>query len=231
MKAFFVEYANIIAKTTIGLIFGVSFFLLFLNFYHYKEIHTTYTPQKENTTNYDTLMEQVNQIKANAQSYSQNTYRGTENVYDMLGLQAKLNFCVAKVETEELKNLLAKESYTVQEVYDLVIYYQDEILNDCIVLQLYSLGDAATSPIQSARLKQISPFLRSQMDMMLNNGTGYLKNSLRNNDIYHFSNEDSKNNVFELTKDSYNEIMNRYKTTLEFIKTLSEWYKTMVIGG
>ena len=40
MKKILFEYINIFAYVIVGLAFGFSFFLLFLNFYHYKEVNT-----------------------------------------------------------------------------------------------------------------------------------------------------------------------------------------------
>ena len=34
MKKVLLEYANVFAYTITGLVFGLSFFLLFINFYH-----------------------------------------------------------------------------------------------------------------------------------------------------------------------------------------------------
>ncbi len=231
MKKFLVEYINLIGKTVLGLVFGLSFFLLFLNFYHYKEIRTVYTPSQENGTDYEKLLRQVDVIKQNAAAYSQNTYQGNEDVFDMLGMQSKLNACAQAYENETLKNLLSKESYVAEDVYELVNYYQNSILNDCIVLQFYSFGDSTSTTYKSERLRSISPFLKVEMDNLLNSSTGYVKNNLKNNDIYYFSNEDSKNTVFELTKDSYQEMMGQYKSTLNFLETFSNWYKNVAQGG
>ncbi len=230
MKAFFVEYAHIVGTTIIGLLFGLSFFLLFLNFYHYKEVNTTYRPNQENGTDYDAIMKEVEKIKANAASYSQATYQGPEEVFDMLNMQTKLNFCANVFETDELKELFSKEEYTINDVYHLASYYQNEVLNDCVVIQLYNLGNENTS-IKSARLQQIAPFLKVEMDQLLSGGLGYLKNNMKNNDIYYFSNDDSKSSVFELTKNSYLEMVNYYKRSLAFLSNLSEWYRNVAQGG
>ena len=69
------------------------------------------------------------------------------------------------------------------------------------------------------------------MDQLLSGGLGYLKNNMKNNDIYYFSNDDSKSSVFELTKNSYLEMVNYYKRSLAFLSNLSEWYRNVAQGG
>ena len=231
MKDFLIEYAHIVATTILGLLFGLSFFLLFLNFYHYKEVTTTYQPSTENGTAYEQFMKEVQEIKENANTYSQKTYKGQEEVFDMLNMQTKIQMCLKLYETDELKALLTKETYTVNDVYELASYYQNEILNDCIVIQMYNLGSEESSSITSPRLRAISPFLKLEMDQLLSGGLGYLKNNMKNNDIYYFSNDDSKTGVFELTKNSYLEVISYYRHSLAFLKNFSQWYKNLAIGG
>ncbi len=231
MKSFFVEYANIVATTILGLLFGLSFFLLYVNFYHYKEIQTTYTPNTENGTDYENILAQVNEIRSDANSYYQATYRGQESIYDMSGLQTKFNSCMDNFESEELKKLLDKETFDIRDVSDLIHYYQNRILNDCLVVQLYNIANEENPSIQIERLKVLAPFIKNEIDLFISTGVGYVKSNIRNNDSYYFSNQSAKNTIFELTKNSYLEIINRYKQSLTFIKTLSGWYRTVAQGG
>ena len=196
MKAFFVEYAHLVGNTVIGLLFGLSFFLLFINFYHYEEIRTTYTPKHDNGTDYDNLLTQVNSIKEDINTYSQNTYKGSEGVFDMLGFQSKIKVCLEKYEDEQFKQLMTKETYNINDVYELVKYYQNSVLNDCVVLQLYSISSPTDPSIKSERFKTVAPFVRSQTELLLSNGLGYLKSNIQNNNIFYFSNENSKTGVF-----------------------------------
>ena len=45
MKKFLLEYANLIAYTITGLIFGLSFFLIFINFYQQCRKYPPAVPQ------------------------------------------------------------------------------------------------------------------------------------------------------------------------------------------
>ena len=126
---------------------------------------------------------------------------------------------------------MAREEYNINDVYELASYYQNEVLNDCIVIQMYGLANEESPSIKSARLQEIAPFLKVEMDQLLSGGLVYVKNNMKNNDIFYFSNDDSKTSVFELTKNSYLEVVNYYRRSLAFLKNFSEWYKKIAQGG
>ena len=62
MKKLLVEYAKIFGYTFTGLIFGLAFFLLFINFYHYKEINTTVDLSEKLNTEQETVNAKLEQI-------------------------------------------------------------------------------------------------------------------------------------------------------------------------
>ncbi len=231
MKKFIVDYIHIIAMTLTGLLFGLSFFLLFLNFYHVKEVSYSYTPSESSSITYEKMLSRINTIQNNASVYNQSNYQGSEDAYEMLGIQSKLNNCVKKYQEENLKKLFSKKSYLAKDVFELLNYYQNNILNGCVVLQMYNLVDTDQSTYKSDQLKKVAPFLKLEIDSLLNNGLSYVRSNLKNNDIYYFSNDDSKNTVFELTRDSYQEVLSNYTKTLDFLETFSTWYKDIVLGG
>ena len=59
MKRVLLEYINIFAYAIIGLVFGFSFFLLFINFYHYKEINETVNVSEEMLDNKQKTEEKI----------------------------------------------------------------------------------------------------------------------------------------------------------------------------
>ncbi len=229
MKKILLEYINIFAYAVVGLVFGFSFFLLFINFYHYKEINESVNVSEEMLDYKQKTDEKIAKIKDNINLYQQNTYNGRNNIYDMNGIQIKLNSCVKSFESEEYKNLANKESFEIKDVYNLGRFYQNTILNDCIVLQLSSLADESSS-YSIASLSTIRPFLKTNINQLLSSN-GYIISSLENADNYYFTNDISKSSIFFLAKDSYSAINKNYQNTLDFLVEISEWYKSEVVGG
>ncbi len=229
MKKILLEYINVFAYAVVGIVFGFSFFLLFINFYHYKEINETINVKEEMENYKQKTEEKLTKIKDNISLYQQNTYNGRNNIYDMNSIQIKLNSCVKSFESEEYKNLTDKENIEIKDVYKLGKFYQNTILNDCVVLQLSSLADESSS-YSITSLSTIRPFLKTNINQLLSNN-GYITSSLENADNYYFTNDISKSSIFFLAKDSYSAINKNYQNTLDFLVEISEWYKSEVVGG
>ena len=229
MKKILLEYINVFAYAVVGIVFGFSFFLLFINFYHYKEINETINVKEEMENYKQKTEEKLTKIKDNISLYQQNTYNGRNNIYDMNSIQIKLNSCVKSFESEEYKNLTDKENIEIKDVYKLGKFYQNTILNDCVVLQLSSLADESSS-YSITSLSTIRPFLKTNINQLLSNN-GYITSSLENADNYYFTNDISKSSIFFLAKDSYSAINKNYQNTLDFLVEISEWDKSEVVGG
>ena len=229
MKKILLEYINVFAYAVVGIVFGFSFFLLFINFYHYKEINETVNVKEEMENYKQKTEEKLTKIKDNISLYEQNTYNGRNNIYDMNSIQIKLNSCVKSFESEEYKNLTNKENIEIKDVYKLGKFYQNTILNDCVVLQLSSLADESSS-YSITSLSTIRPFLKTNINQLLSSN-GYIISSLENADNYYFTNDISKSSIFFLAKDSYSAINKNYQNTLDFLVEISEWYKSEVVGG
>ena len=229
MKKILFEYINIFAYVIVGLVFGFSFFLLFLNFYHYKEVNTKVNISANAVDNREKTTEKLNKIKTNASLYQQSTYNGKNNIYDMNAIQIKLNSCVKIFESEEYNNLANKETVELKDVYKLGKFYQNKVLNDCIVMQINSLAEENSS-FSIASLSAIRPFLKTNINQLLTSN-GYITSILENADNYYFTNDISKSSIFFLAKDSYSAINKNYQNTLDFLVEISEWYKSEVVGG
>lgn len=229
MKKMLLEYINIFAYALTGLVFGFSFFLLFLNFYHYKELGTKIDVSSEVVANDQKTKEKLEKIKTNINSYQQNSYQGRNNIYDMNSIQIKLNNCVKVFESDEYKELASKQTVELRDVYKLGKFYQNNILNDCVVMQLNTFIDEDNS-FNIESLKNIRPFIKTTINEQLSSN-GYITSSLENADNYYFTNDISRSSIFFLAKDSYNSINTNYQNTLDFLVELSDWYHNEVIGG
>ena len=70
MKKILLEYVNVFAYTIIGLIFGLAFFLLFLNFYHMQELDAKVDVTSYNENNRVKVEEKIATIKNNINVYN-----------------------------------------------------------------------------------------------------------------------------------------------------------------
>ena len=229
MKKLLVEYAKIFGYTFTGLIFGLAFFLLFINFYHYKEINTTVDLSEKLNTEQETVNTKLEQIKNNLNNYDQYSYNGSENVFDLNNMKIRMNSCVTIFESEEAQNYFNKTTYSLKDVYDFAMFYQNQIYNNCVILQLNAFG-ADDGVFDMSSLNEIRPFVADTIST-LNIPIEYITKNIENADMYYFSSDNNKTTVFNLSQMSFNKTMQSYQATLDLLVDLSAWYSNLVMGG
>lgn len=228
MRKLFVEYFNIIGYALTGIIFGFSFFLLFINFYHYKDVNSTYIKQDSDFKNNQVLKNKLESIKININSFDPNKYQGVEDVYSLASVKSRLNMCVSKIDTEEFDNLLNKTEIDIKDVYDMQQFYQIVISNECLVKQLYEVATVdETSNIKISSLNQLTPFLEDNIEELIKS-TDYLQKVIKNNSSYSFTSTSSKVDLYDQTKDSYYALLNQYLAAIDYIYDISVWYKGVI---
>lgn len=229
MKKVLLEYANLIAYTITGLIFGLSFFLIFINFYHMEEINTPADVSAYNATNKQLINDKIATIKNNISVYDQSSYTGSLNIYGLNTAKIKLEECVKALESEDLVKYFDQNTVYVKDVYDFSIDFKNMVLNDCLVMQLksmFSTDTIATLPNYNI----IKPYVDLNIDNLLDSSS-YVQSNLENVDHYYFSTDINKANFFDLTEDSYADIMNTYQNSLDLLVEVSNWYRSVVVGG
>lgn len=229
MKKVLLEYANLIAYTITGLIFGLSFFLIFINFYHMEEINTPADVSAYNATNKQLINDKIATIKNNISVYDQSSYTGSLNIYGLNTAKIKLEECVKALESEDFVKYFDQNTVYVKDVYDFSIDFKNIVLNDCLVMQLksmFSTDTVATLPNYNI----IKPYVDLNIDNLLDSSS-YVQSNLENVDHYYFSTDINKANFFDLTEDSYADIMNTYQNSLDLLVEVSNWYRSVVVGG
>lgn len=225
MKKLLLEYSSIIGYTIIGFVFGLSFFLLFINFYHLKEVNTYYIKSDEDLKVVSEFKNSLNQINNNISSFDSNNYKGTQNIYNLSSIGSRLESCVNHIDNEQLFSILDKSKINVYDVYILQQNYQNNVINECLVKQLYDLVDE-----DNLLLKDIKPFIKNNIDQF-RYSNDYLQSNLKNNSSYFFSSDSSKLNIFDITRDSYFQVLLYYRQSIDLLNDISIWYKDMVVLG
>ena len=229
MKKILLEYANIIGYTVTGLIFGLSFFLLIINFYHMQELSETISVEAYNNDNRQLIEQKINTIKNNISVYSQNSYTGNLNIYGLNTSQIKIQECVNIVESDEMMNYFSKSNIGISDVHNFTGDFRNNVLNDCLVMQIKSMFNTdtiATLPNYNI----IKPYVDLNVNSLVQS-VNYIQSNIENSDHYYYSTDVNKSNFFDLTNDSYFEIVNKYQQTLDLLVEVSNWYRTVVVGG
>lgn len=224
MKKLLLEYSSIIANTIIGFTFGIGFFLLFINFYHFKEVNNYYVKDDGDLEVLSEFKNSLDEINNNINSFNPNTYNGVNNAYTLSIIKSKLDSCVNNINDKQVLNILSKKKIDINDVYILQKKYQNNVVNECLVKQLYDLVDE-----DEMLFGKTKPFIKDNINQ-LRYSSDYLKNNLKNNSSYFFNSDNSKLNVFDVTKDSYFQVLVYYRQSIQFVKDISIWYRDLVVG-
>ena len=82
---------------------------------------------------------------------------------------------------------------------------------------------------KSNSIRMIAPFIKLESDSLAKS-TRFISSNMKNNSNYYFGNQDSRDNIFDVTSESYYEILNSYEEASKFLLELSKWYMN-VTGG
>lgn len=229
MKRILLEYASMLAFTITGLVFGLSFFLLFINFYHMEELAETVDIASYNDTNKASVENKINQIKNNISVYEQSNYQGSLNIYGLNTVKSRLENCVEIIESDDMMKYLNLNNISINDSYNFTVDFRNKILNDCLVMQVTSMINTDTvEALPSFNL--IKPYIQINVNNLLNS-YHYVQNNIENSDHYYFTTETNKTNFFDLVEDSYTDTMNNYQVTLDLLVEISNWYRNVVLGG
>lgn len=229
MKKVLLEYANMFAYTVTGLVFGLSFFLIFINFYHMEELSYTKDVASYNALNKENLVSKVETIKNNINVYNQDSYTGNLNIYGLNTVKLKLESCIKIIESEEMMKYLQLNNIGINDSYNFTISFKNKILNDCLVIQIKSMFNTdtvATLP----NFDIIKPYVELNVDTLLDS-INYVQSNIENSDHYYFTTENNRANFFDIVSDSYSNTMNDYQNALDLMVEISNWYKGVVVGG
>lgn len=229
MKKVLLEYANMFGYAITGLVFGLSFFLLFINFYHMQELSYTADVSSLNDTNKVSVESKIETIKNNISVYEQSTYRGNLNIYALNTAKLKLESCVEAFERNEMMKYFDLDQIGITDAYNFTIDFKNNILNDCLVMQIKSMFSSdVVSLLPNFNL--IKPYVDSNLNILLSS-VDYVEGNIENSDHYYFTTDNNKNNFFDLVNDSYSDTMKSYQNSLDLVVEISNWYRSVVIGG
>lgn len=229
MKKVLLEYANVFAYTITGLIFGLAFFLLFINFYHMQELAETVDVSSYNDTNKATVESKIETIRNNISVYNQSTYTGSLNIYGLNTVQLKLQDCLEILESEDMMKYFELDEIGIKDSYNFTLDFKNKILNDCLVMQVKSMFNTDTVAMLPD-FNTIKPYVELNLDTLLDS-TNYVQSNIENSDHYYFSTETNKANFFNLVDDGYSDVMNSYQNSLDLLVEISNWYRNVVLGG
>ena len=221
------EYAKVIGFTFTGLVFGAAFFLLFINFYHYKDVTTTISKSDTDTQRLQDVKNKLQEVRNITDSFNPNVYSGPKERVMLMTINSKLQLCLKAFDDENLNKYLNQKEMNIKDVYYFKNNYQSTIVNGCVVTQLYELGlTGDEEKYHDSDLRKVAPFIKLDIDTITEDNT-FVTKAMENNSSYFFSSDNAKLN-FELTRDSYYEVYRSYLKSVDLVYNIAKWFQGII---
>lgn len=227
---FIKQYLKIINYTLMGLVFGFACFYLLTNAYHYLEIRKDYTVNFNEASLVTTLNTTLDSINSNISGFNASNYTGTVTPTKMQILYNNLSSCVTKFNNETITSMNGKNKITIVDVYNLRESYENDILNGCIVNNLYWLTNITSETFNSKYMLDNKDMIQLYINSLLDE-TSYLKKDLINNSSYFFNTSIASSSVKDNTRDGFYEVMGAYNKAANFVEYVSIWFKNEMEGN
>lgn len=227
---FFKQYLKIINYALIGLVFSFASFYLLANAYHYLEIRKDFVTDFESQTLSLKLDEKMQHTKQNIDFFSSSTYQGSLPINQMQGVYYNLNSCINYFQNQTMKSMYNKNRITIIDVYQLRESYENDILSDCILNNLYWLTTITPNTFNSPYLLENKEMIQLYINSLLDETT-YLKKDLINNSSYYYNTSIASVSIKDNTKDGFYEVMESYNKAASLVEFISKWFKNEVEGN
>lgn len=205
------NYLGLLAYTITGLIFGFAFFLLFLNIYHTSEVNSKYVKSSEEIDAYNEFSGSLTLLRNKIDKINLNDEK-------KINISNRLNSCIKSLSNEEFLNYVKKKKMDDLDIYQMKNVFQNEIVDGCLVKQLYTMTEDNDN-------KDILPFIKNDIDILLAN-MSYVEDNLLDNSSYKFSSNFSKTNIYNAKQESYYQVVNSYRRVVDLVNIVSDYYVT-----
>lgn len=222
MRNIIQEFLKVLIYSILGLVFAYASFYLILNFYHHSEVNREYNMVVKENLLYNSVQEKINTIKNNI-SVKNNNYTGSVNYNYLLALKGKLSICADNINNDTFRGLREKTSINIGDMYELKGSYKENVLDACIVSQMYFLTN-------SSEMGELRPYIKMSMDSLIK-GIDYMDKEILNNSSYFFNTNMALNTVKNDVKEDYVYIMSSYSRAVDLLLEVSNWYKEQLGGA
>ena len=227
---FLKQYVRIINYALMGLAFGFGCFYILLNCYHYLEIRKDYSVDFSNQLIIKDISNKMNTVNQNISNFNTNKYKGNIPNNKMMAIYQNLKSCINSFNNETYTGVLNKDKVSIIDVYELRESYENDILNTCIVNNLYWTTSLDSNSFNSSYLVNNKDMMKLYVDTLLNE-TSYLKKDLLNNSSYFFNTSVASSSIKDNTEDGFYEVMSSYNKAAGFVQFVSDWFRNEVEGN
>ncbi len=223
---FIKQYLKILSNVCTGLVFAFASFYLLANLYHFFELRKDYYISFNDeliVADIDKTLETVNN---NISTFDSSSYKGQIPTNNMNLIKQRLSNCIASFNNSAMGTMRNKNIVTIVDVYRLRESYENDILNKCVVSNLYWLTEVDES--YGNYLADNTDLSKLYIDTLVTS-TSYLKKDLLNNSSYYYNTSIASASTLDNTRDGFYEVMDAYNRAAKLVLYVSEWYKVEAV--
>lgn len=223
MKKSIFIYIKSLAYLLIGLTFSFASFYLISNIYHYDELKKEYKIDIKTDLRIIKYNNELSHYKTALNNINLNNYQGTISKTKMVSIQENLKSCLNIMNTSSYEDIQDNKVLTLTDIYNLREDYENKILSDCVVSNLYWISIANKSVLNSDYLISNQKLMTNYIEL-LRNETTYLEKDLLNTISYSYNTNYADQKYKNFIKDGFDEVISSYDNSMKLFKFISDWY-------
>lgn len=220
---FIKQYLKVVSYMCSGLVFVFASFYLLANVFHYMELRRDYVAKYDDQVIVTEIDSNIQKATENVSSFDVNNYNGTIPAAQMSLIKQNIDQCAVAFNNETRQAMKGKTKITIVDVYKLRESYENDILNKCIINNLYWITSVEDN-YPSATLVKNKEINKLYVDSLLSS-TSYLKKDLLNNSSYYYNTSIASSSMKDNTRDGFFEVMDSYNKAAKFVLYISNWFK------
>lgn len=212
------QYFEFLGYALVGIAFGYCCFYLILNIYHYQELRRDVYINFES----DASIMEIDNTLSKIEEFINESRESTASS-EISTVTNKLEVCVNSFRNETFTNIRSKNRIDIIDVYNFSESFSNDVLNDCIVYQMYDLtyDDNSSISISSENKKLLRLYINDILQ-----DTSYLKKDLDSNSSYFYNTDISNSMIKSEVRDGFYEVLSAYKRALKLVEYISDYYQS-----
>lgn len=220
MKDFFAELFELLSICILVICLSFASFLLFLNFYHYKDVSHSEIIDEGSKVLYNDYKKTLSRVdkKMNSVDYNNVSYGTTAKpIYDYY------KSCTNSLKNGTFAKLESKDSFTMKDIYDSNNDILKKYNNLCIFYIPYNITVINKTYKPSVSFDSIFKETELKRKIVIDNAD-YLTKSGLGNSSYTFVTDTSRNTIYNKATNEFRLTIDNYKVMASILEDVANWY-------
>lgn len=223
MKSYFKEIFELFANSLMVLTLILGGHLLLSNIYHYLEVNKVYQYNINDSKEYISFKNSVDNIEKNIEKVNTDIISDTNRKMTALIYKSKITQCLNEIKQSEFYNI-NKTSFTTKDTYLYNKEFSSKVNSYCALLLETEVSDAIEKyNINVNGYENVKENLITTREN-LSTDSSRLESRLLANSSYSWSTDTVKNTIYDFTADTFFTNLSNYSRLINVVEESSNWY-------